>query len=372
MPLLTSAALGTNEDGRLELVATSHDDGARGTLWHAWQTTPGGDWTGWHRFGTPGPGDLFAAPAIRQRAADGCLQVFVIGGDEAVWHRGQTAKNNGWSDLSSLGMPGGQAGATRSPALALRDDGRLTAVVTAGGAVWQTSQRDRLSTDWEPWSPLGQPGSGQAGDLALATNPDGRLLLFTPELDHDFAARGLWYRHQTAPNAEWSGWKPLGSPGGQRQPGPPVVIGSRDGRLVLLTVADDGTVWQRSQETAGAVDAWTSWASLGQGEEELWEIGVAVGAGRLVLVATTQSNRLWHTAQTNGNDISWAPWRLLSTLPVPLAEPKDATLRNPTLRRNSDGRMELFVVTWQGRLYQLRATEAGDWGRPLERLWSHP
>jgi hypothetical protein len=374
MPILTSAALGKNEDGRLELVATSRDDGAPDTLWHAWQRTPSGDWSGWSRLGKPGAGDLFAAPAIIQHAADGRLAVLVIGGNDAVWHREQTAANNGWSDLSSLGKPGGQAAATRSPAVALRDDGRLTAVVTAGGAVWQTSQRDRLSTGWESWSSRGQPGSGQAGDLALATNTDGRLLLFTSELDHDFAARGLWFRHQTAPMSQnWSAWKPLGKPANQHQPGPPVVLPSRSGRLVLLTVADNGTVWHRAQQTAGAVDTWTPWASLGQGEEEIWEVGGATDAtGRLVLVATTQSNRLWHTAQTNENDSSWAPWKLLSTLPVPLAFRTDATLSNPTMRLNSDGRMELFVGTWEGGLYQLRAPAAGDWGKPLGRLWSHP
>jgi hypothetical protein len=373
MPSLTSAALGKNEDGRLELVATSRDDGAPDTLWHAWQTTPSGDWTGWHRFGKPGSGDLFAAPAIIQHT-DGRLEVLVVGGDDAVWHRGQTAKNNGWSDLNSLGKPGGQAARTMSPALALRGDGRLTAVVNAEGAVWQTSQRDRLSMDWESWSSLGQPGSGQAGDLALAGNTDGRLQLFTSELDHDFAARGLWYRHQIAPNSQnWSGWKPLGKPGGQRQPSPPVVGMSADGCLVLLTVASDGTVWHRSQQSASAVDTWTPWASLGHGEEEIWEVGGAMDAtGRLVLVATTQSNRLWHTAQTNENDVSWAPWKLLSTLPVPLAEPTDPTLGNPTMLLNSDGRMELFVMTGEGRPYQLRAPAAGDWGKPLGRHWSHP
>jgi hypothetical protein len=374
MPSLTSVALGQNEDGRLELVATSRDDGDPDTVWHAWQVTPSGDWSGWRRFGKPGAGDLFAAPAIVQHTLDGRLAVLVIGGDDAVWHRGQTAKNNGWSDLRSLGKPGGEAAATRSPAVARRDDGRLAAVVTAGGAVWQTRQRDRMTMDWESWSSLGRPGSGQAGDLALVTNPDGRLLLFTPELDHDFAARGLWYRHQTAPGSvEWSGWKPLGKPGGQRQPGLPVVARSGDGRLVLLTVASDGTVWQRSQQSAGAVDSWTPWASLGQGDEEIWEIAVAMDAtARLVMVATTQSNRLWHTAQTDDSDNGWAPWKLLSTLPVPLADPTDPTLGNPTMRLNSDGRMEAFVMTGEGRPYQLRAPAAGDWGKPLGRLWTHP
>jgi hypothetical protein len=132
-------------------------------------------------------------------------------------------------------------------------------------------------------------------------------------------------------------------------------------------------VWHRSQQTASAPDSWTPWTSLGRKEDGFWEVGVARDlTSRLVLVATTQSNRLWHTAQTSPADMTWGPWEALSTLPVPLAEVTDPTLTNPTLRMNSDGRMELFVVTSEGKLYQLRATAPGNWGNPLGRLWSHP
>jgi hypothetical protein len=38
---------------------------------------------------------------------------------------------------------------------------------------------------------------GQVGHLAVATNPDGACS-YSPELDHDFAVRAMWYRYQTA------------------------------------------------------------------------------------------------------------------------------------------------------------------------------
>jgi hypothetical protein len=254
MPRLTRVALGKNEDGRLEVVATSRDDGSSDTVWHAWQKpTPGSEWTGWHQFGKPGfgkpgRGDLLNRPTTIQHARDG------------------------------------------------------------------------------------------------------RLQLFTPELNHYGAARALWHRYQTAPMSEdWSDWKSLGKPGGRHQPGPPVVIDSVDGRLVLLTVAEDGAVWHRSQQTARNLDSWTPWASLGRKENGFWEVGVAMDAtGRLILVATTQSNLLWHTAQSSPDDMTWVPWAPLSTVPVPLADPTDPTLRDPTLRLNHDGRTELFVTTAEG------------------------
>jgi hypothetical protein len=149
------------------------------------------------------------------------------------------------------------------------------------------------------------------------------------------------------------------------------VIPSTDGRLVLLTVPDDGAVWHRAQQTASNPDSWSQWVSLGSKEDGFFEVGVAMDAtGRLVLVATAQSNRLWHTAQTTPSATTWRPWASLSALPVPLGDPTVPTLRNPTLQKNSDGRMELFVKT-RGGLYQLRAIAKGEWGNP-GRLWADP
>ena len=75
MPELIRVALGANEDGRLEVVATSHDDGTSDTVWHAWQKpTPGSDWTGWHRFGKPDRGILLQSAhyhSTRSRRAPG-------------------------------------------------------------------------------------------------------------------------------------------------------------------------------------------------------------------------------------------------------------------------------------------------------------
>jgi hypothetical protein len=128
MPEVLSAALGKNQDGRLELMGTSQEDGTRDTVWHAWQTTPSGDWTGWHQFGKPSRGTPTIQPAIIQHASDGRLEVFLTGGDDALWHRAQTAKNDGWSpSWSKLGKPQNQA-IQRSPVVALLPDGRLTAL----------------------------------------------------------------------------------------------------------------------------------------------------------------------------------------------------------------------------------------------------
>ena len=77
-----------NADGRLELFVRGTDN----ALWHKWQTAPSNGWSGWSSLG----GVLTSEPVLNQNA-DGRLEVFVRGTDGAVWHIWQTAPSNGWS-----------------------------------------------------------------------------------------------------------------------------------------------------------------------------------------------------------------------------------------------------------------------------------
>src|SRR5690242_11758195 len=119
MPHLTGIALAPNKDGRLELLAISGREGSAagegpvavsppglaGAVWHAWQESPNGDWSGWYSFGQPGSGISGNAPAVA-RNSDGRLQVVVIADDGTVWHRAQTAPSGfDWSDWRSLERP---------------------------------------------------------------------------------------------------------------------------------------------------------------------------------------------------------------------------------------------------------------------------
>src|SRR3989442_4408325 len=95
MPHLTGIALAANQDGRLELVAISGREGnpdLAGAVWHAWQKSPSGDWTGWDSLGQPGSGVSGNAPAVA-RNADGCLEAVGLADDGAPVHPAQTAPN---------------------------------------------------------------------------------------------------------------------------------------------------------------------------------------------------------------------------------------------------------------------------------------
>ncbi len=79
-----------NADGRIEVFVRGTD----AQLWHIWQTSPNGNWSGWASLG----GYMLSTP-VAVRNADGRLEVFATsylnGGPLAhIW---QTSPNGPWS-----------------------------------------------------------------------------------------------------------------------------------------------------------------------------------------------------------------------------------------------------------------------------------
>jgi hypothetical protein len=83
-----------NADGRLEVFVRGDDN----ALWHIWQAAPNNGWSGWASLGGSLPGD----PVVFQNQ-DARVEVFARGDDSALWHIWQAAPNNGWSGWASLG-----------------------------------------------------------------------------------------------------------------------------------------------------------------------------------------------------------------------------------------------------------------------------
>jgi hypothetical protein len=83
-----------NADGRLEIFARGSDN----RLWHTWQQSPGGTWSGWYSLGGP------IASAVSVIAnKDGRLEVFATGTDNRLWHIWQQSPGGTWSGWYSLG-----------------------------------------------------------------------------------------------------------------------------------------------------------------------------------------------------------------------------------------------------------------------------
>jgi hypothetical protein len=363
---LFSLAVGSNQDGRLELVASAGElNTGDHALWHAWQLSADGEWSSWHPFGRPGDPTAYHRPAI-VRNDDGCLEVVVstIGGE--VWHRRQAAPNQGWSQWQNLGRPSGHEFAISPPALGVNASGRPEAFVEEEDQVWHASQQAGLA--WSAWSSLGQPASDSPTFHAVASNPEDGLELFTLGTVRgvsDDTPRAIWHRGQRA-SGEWSPWSSLGAPAADALPGTPEVFQHPDGRLELFTMARDGAVWHRRRSApGGSCSAWTSLGSAAGGFDRFRSLDVgATVDGRPLVVATTGRNLsdVWQRRLTTADD--WSPWS-------PIATPA-TFLSDPTLASHGDGRLELVVRAMNGRAFcQLRQTTPnGSWSPG--RLWPSP
>jgi uncharacterized phage protein gp47/JayE len=282
-------AVGTNQDGRLELFARGAKDKA---LWHIWQTSPSGDWSWWDSRG--GRIDLLAV----SRNQDGRLEVFARGmDDKALWHIWQVAPNNGWSGWASLG------GEIDLLDVGINKDGRLEVFVRGTDKalwhIWQTAPNN----GWSAWASLG----GMIDQLTVGRNQDGRLEVFVRGMD-----LALWHIWQTAPNNGWSGWASLGG-----IIDVPTVGSNQDGRLEVFVRGTDKALWHIWQTAPN--NGWSGWAT----EAGLIIEKLTVGSnqdGRLEMFVTSGVDQaLWHDWQTAPNN-GWSGWDSLNVPMWPITD----------------------------------------------------
>jgi hypothetical protein len=291
--------------GRMEVFARGSD----GALWHKWQTAPNNGWSGWASLG--GWIDLLTVG----RNADGRLEIFARGHDGAVWHIWQTAPNNGWSNWSSLG------GWIDLLALGQNADGRLEVFARGSDkAVWHKWQT-APNNGWSGWASLG----GWIDLLTLGQNADGRLEIFARGSDG-----ALWHKWQTAPNNGWSNWASLGGWIDL------LALGQNaDGRLEVFARGSDGALWHKWQTAPN--NGWSGWASLG-GWIDLLSVGRNAD-GRLEVFARGADKALWHNWQTAPNN-GWSGWASLG-----------GQIDRLTVSRNANGRLEVFARGTDGALW---------------------
>src|SRR2546427_313053 len=82
-----------NKDGRLETFSICSD----GALWHIWQIIPGGVWGSWDSLGRPSDSIILSAGPLVVENTDGRLEAFVGGSDNALWHAWQVSPGGNWS-----------------------------------------------------------------------------------------------------------------------------------------------------------------------------------------------------------------------------------------------------------------------------------
>jgi kumamolisin len=300
---VTSPAVGTNADGRLEVVGLASDHSA----WHTWQNSAGGSWHAGASLG----GSLSSGPAIA-RNSDGRLELFAVGADGGIWHNWQTAAGGNWSGWLRLG--GGSLG---TPSVATDADGRLELFVVAGDHsvyhMWQQSG----GTGWSGFAPLG----GSVTNVpTTGRNSDGRIEIFAEGSDGS-----AWHAWQIAPNGGWSGWSSLG---GQIS-GSPSVDTNADGRLEMFVTSSDSRTWHNWQAATGS--GWSGWA-LFNGSLTGAPAVAKTTSGRLFVFGTNSDGNVYRQVQDTING-GWTGW---------------SSMGGPGLVRvvagsNWDGRIELFA-----------------------------
>jgi C1A family cysteine protease len=230
--LTSDIAVDRNADGRLELFVRGTDN----ALWHKWQVAPNSGWSGW-----ASEGGVLMSNIATGCNADGRLEVFVRGTDNAVWHKWQVAPNGTWSGWAS-----------------------------EGGVIM--------------------------GDVAIGANADGRLEMFVCGTDG-----ALWHKWQLAPNGSWSGWA---SEGGVLTSG--IGVGSNaDGRLEVFVRGTDGALWHKWQVAPNGT--WSGWASEGG----VLTSDIAVGRnadGRLEVFVRGTDLALWHKWPAARWDLASVRW----------------------------------------------------------------
>jgi hypothetical protein len=189
---------------------------------------------------------------------------------------------------------------------------------------------------------------------AIARNFDGRLEVFMVGLD-----RQLYDRWQTFVNSSsWSeDWISLGGP----LHGDPVVALDADGRLEVFKVDhNNGQLYYRWQTTPGDSSRWSKgWDPL----EGYWSPRrtptVAQNAdGRLEVFIVGSDGRLYHRWQTSRNSTPGA-WQWYMNW-APFEKVQWPPSSNPAVVRNADGRLEVFMVDSKGQFYHTWQTERNN------------
>ena len=315
------AAISRNVDGRLELFVRGGDN----AVWHRWQTSADGAWSGWYSLG----GSVTGNPEAVVNA-DGRLEVFATGADGGLWHNWQVTPGGNWSTWSSLGGV-----IWGDPSAAVNADGRLE--VFAEGTdtglwhLWQAT----AGGNWSSWSRL---GGSMAARPVPSRNADGRLEVFARGVDNR-----LWHIWQIAAGGNWSAWTSMDGVIISN----PAVIANAGGRLEAFALGADNAVWHLWQTTPGG--PWSAWSSLGGSSPS--GPAVAINAdGRLELFARGGDNSLWHIWQLTAGG-NWAGWSPLGG--VLAGEPSPAS--------NLDGRLQAFVQAPDNSLWSVEQAGPGNW-----------
>ena len=239
--------------------------------------------TSWEKLG----GYLTSSPAAAS-LSNGLTDVYVRGGDGALWWRYTTDGGTVWTPWTSLG---GQIAPNTGPA-ACSWPGRLdTFVQGMDGALYHKSSK---STSWSSWENI---GGHLTSSPAAASSGDNTIDVFVRG-----GSGGLWQLHYFTSYNRWSSWFSLG---GQIAPGTgPAACSwpaapSRPGGLDTFVQGMNGALWHKSYTST-----WSGWENIG-GYLTSSPAATSRSAGYMDVAVRGGHNSLWLTSWYD----EWTPWR---------------------------------------------------------------
>ena len=309
-----------NADGRLQAFARGTDN----ALWTVAQTSPDGAWGSWQNLG----GYIIGDPAVGVNA-DGRLEAFALGGDSSLWHIWQTSAGGAFSGWAGLGNT-----LTSDAAVTTNSDGRMQ-VFAAGpdSALWTISQTS-AGGGWSGWTSL---GGRMIDNPTVVTNTDGSVEAFVLGTD-----ASLWHIYQTSPGGDFSGWAGLGG----SFSGDPVAVMGLNGLVQIVATGSDHALYAIAHPSG---EGWSAWSYLG-GYLTSSPAAVFNADGRLEAFARGGDNALWHIVQTSTGG-SWGSW---TTLGGSMQDKLAAA-------RNSDGIVDAFSETNSSTLQYIGQASPGIW-----------
>jgi hypothetical protein len=243
----------TYADGRVAVFIRWTDNRIYGRV----QVSPGGAFGSWFGFGS-----LEVKGFKVGKNVDGRLEVLAVGTDGVLRTSWQTSANGSFSAFASLD------GWNLSSELeiARHADGRLEVFVVGGdGVVYRRAQSAPASGPWTGWSNLLATGMPKVKELHAANSASGAITLAMMT-----ESQSIIYRRQLAPNG--GTWGPVQDLWGSALKSGFSFFENADGRLEVLVVGGDGTLYNRWQQDPEDPERWVNWNTLLTGN---WQGGIA-------------------------------------------------------------------------------------------------
>ena len=203
---------------------------------------------------------------------------------------------------------------------------------------------------------------------SVTTNPDGTFsssftassTIFSGwQLQAHFAGDTLYkaatsatqsYNTTKSNSNVWSGYATLGG----NVLGDPASTRNFDGRLEVFVVQSDHALYHKSEKVAGNSSGWTAYSSLGSPGNINGNPAAARNSdGRLEVFVIGSDHALYHDSQVTAGGSTWSGFTKLGGY----------VISTPVVAQNSDGRLQVFVIGSNNALFTISqvAPSSNSW-----------